>query len=55
MTEDIYFPCRKFGRQFNEGDCYDVQISNNSIDEICDECEYNQLKSPEISRRDKVG
>lgn len=49
--KDIYFPCKLYNRDVNEGECYDKQVSTNGIDETCDQCEYNQLKSPEISRR----
>jgi len=54
MIKDVYFPCRKFDKEVNEGECYDVQISTNGVDKICDKCEYNQLKSPEISIRKKL-
>ena len=57
------------GRDMCEGECYDVQmvrarfiiesILDFPIDlalakEICEDCEYNQLHSPEVSKRNKT-
>ena len=53
-TKDIYFPCELYNREVNEGECYDKQISTPGIDEVCDKCEYNQLKSPVRARRNKT-
>ena len=66
---NIYFPCRMVGRDMCEGECYDVQmvrvrfikesilefaLDRKVAKEMCEDCEYNQLNSPEISRRTKT-
>ena len=66
VVEDIYFPCRMIGRRMCEGECYDVQmvrarfikesrlefkLDREKAKEMCEDCEYNQLNSPEISKR----
>ena len=67
IVEDIYFPCRMIGRDMCEGECYDVQmvrahfVIESVLDfhldrvqakEMCEDCEYNQLNSPDVSKRD---
>jgi len=67
-ANNIYFPCRMMKRDMCEGECYDVQMDRVRLikesrlefaldrelaKEICGGCEYNQLNSPEISKREK--
>jgi hypothetical protein len=69
IANDIYFPCPMVNRDMCEGECYDVQmvlshfITENALDfkmdretakVICSDCQYNQLTSPEVSRRSQT-